>query len=259
MKKNIQVFLLITVFLTIVLTNIFPALADSNSSSEVKKYIKMLENPSAKRRIYAAKRITRAELKDPGLFNLINVILLNGYNTNSGNRTQVEEMAWMCKALATSGSSKYIHTLKKISQTANNRKLKNYAKKSLVKLSEHALKKKFRSDRKNINPNLSMEVNQFIRMLRSDIINLQRNAAKSIYKGQFNEEPLFDALSSQLLKQYNTVSLRDRNQLDTLAWMCKALGTSGMVKYKHTFEKIINTSSNSKLKKYARQGLKMLK
>jgi len=255
MKKRIRVILLFAACLTIIFSNSFPAIAGTDRSAEINKYIEMLGSASLKARIDAAKLISRSGLTDPGLFSIINENLLNGYNTNSLDKDHIDEMSWMCKALASSGSEDYSSTLEKIIQTATSQKLKKYAKQSLALLSEYAQRNKLLNDTTNNDPNLSLEVNKYINMLKSDSITLQKDAAKSIYRGQFSEKPLFDVLNDELLKGYKTASLNDRNRLDTLAWMCKALSSSGMVEYKQTLKEIIENSSNEKLKKYARQSL----
>lgn len=253
--KNILLFIF---SLIIIFLNSFPALASSDRSVEVDKYIKMLESTSLETRIDAAKLITRSGFTDPRLFSIVNENLLNKYNTNGQDRKHIDEMSWMCKALASSGSEDYSSTLEKIIQTATSKKLKKYAKQSLALLSEYAQRNKLLNDTTNIDPNLSSEVNKYINMLKSDSSTLKRDAAKSIYRGKFSEKPLFDILSDQLLKDYQAASLKDRNQLDALAWMCKALGSSGMVEYKSTLNQIIENSSNVKLISNARKGLGML-
>lgn len=255
MKK---LFLLFTFSLMIIYANNTSALANSDRSAETDEYIKMLGSTSLKTRIDATKMITRSGLTDPELFNIINENLLSRYNTNTLNRNHIDEMSWLCKALASSGSQDYTSTLEKIIQTTSSQKLKKYAKQSLALLSEYAQRNILINDSNNIDTNLSPEVNKYINMLKSDSITLQRDAAKSIYRGKFSEKPLFDVLSDELLKGYKTGTLSDRNQLDTLAWMCKALGASGMVEYKQTLNQIIETSSNPKLIKYAKQGREML-
>jgi hypothetical protein len=257
MKKNMSLFLLCSFCSIFIFANSFLAYATSNQTAEANKYIDMLGSASLKTRIDAAKQITRSGLTDPKLFNIINESLLNGYNSNVLNSDHIDEMSWMCKALASSGSSDYAPTLEKIIQTATSQKLVRYAKQSLSLLSEYSERNKLINNTTNIDPNLSPEVNKYINMLKSNNITLQRDAAKSIYRGQFSEKALFDVLSDELLKGYKT-SLNDRNQLDTLAWMCKALGASGMAEYKQTLTQIIENSSNAKLLKYAKQGLGML-
>ena len=45
---------------------------------------------------------------------------------------------------------------------------------------------------------------------------------------------------------------RDRHHADTAAWLCKALGASGMPEYKETLKKISKSRVNKKIRKYAK-------
>ncbi len=134
MQKNMQTIFLFTFCLMIIFLNT-PALAGSDQSAEVDKYIKMLESASLKTRIDAAKYITRSGITDPKLYNIINEKLLNEYNSKGLNKDHIDEMSWMCKALAASGSLNYAPTLEKIIQTSDSVKMKKYAKQSLSLLS----------------------------------------------------------------------------------------------------------------------------
>ena len=254
MKKNMQNILLFTFCLIFIFLNT-PALAGSDQSAQVDKYIEMIGSASLRNRIDAAKFITRSGITDPKLYNIINEKLSNEYNSKGLNKDHIDEMSWMCKALAASGSTDYAPTLEKIIQNTNSDKLKKYAKQSLSLIPEYAQRNKLLNDTADIDPNLSPEINKYIKMLRSDNISLKRDAAKSIYRGQFSEKTLFDVLSDELLKGYKQTSSKDRNYVDAMAWMCKALASSGMVEYKQTLTQIIENSSSMKLQKYAKQSL----
>jgi hypothetical protein len=258
MKKNIRTFLLFTFSFIFIFANSFPALASSDKSAEIDKYIEMLGSASLRTRIDAAKLITRSGITDPRLYNIINDKLLNKYDLKSLNSDHIDEMSWMCKALTASGSENYAPTLEKIIQTATSDKLKRYAKQSLFLISEYAERNKLLSDTANSDPSLSPEINKYIHMLRSDNLALKTDAAKSIYRNHFSEKKLFDVLRDELLKGYKLTSSMDRNYTDTMAWMCKALASSGMAEYKQPLTEIIENSSSLKLQKYAKQSLGML-
>ncbi|MCF6248078.1 MAG: hypothetical protein L3J69_12055 [Desulfobacula sp.] len=234
------------------------AQSGGDRSAEVHKYIEMFQSESVKTRIDAAKYVSRSGLTDPRLFNFINDKLLKEYQLDSLNRHHIDEMSWLCKALATSGSDGYESTLNQIIQTTGSMKLKKYARQSLSLLAEYAQRNKVMSDTTNSDPNLSAELNRYIKMLRSEKFTLKRDAAKSIYRGGFTEKALFDVLNDELLKWYKTVSQTNRHEVDTLSWMCKALGSSGMSEYKSTLTEIYENSSNLKLRKYVKQSLEML-
>jgi len=128
-----QPILALTFCLMIIFFNI-PALANSSQSAEVDKYIQMLGSTSFKTRIDAAKLITRSGITDSRLYTIINEKLLTELNTKGLNKDHIDEMSWMCKALASYGMTEYKQTLNEIIENSSSMKLQKYAKQSLGKL-----------------------------------------------------------------------------------------------------------------------------
>jgi hypothetical protein len=233
--------------------------AATDRSSEISSFLTMLESSSVKTRIDAAKQITRSGLTDPELFNRIEEKLLTGYTQNPNNSKHVDEMSWLCKSLASSGNMEYLEILTNIGKTSTSEKLKRYAKQSASQLAVHAERNRLLADTTNMDASLSPEVNRYITMLRSNDPVLKRDAAKSIHRNHFTEEKLYDVVSDELLKGYPLTSPGNRNYTDALAWMCKALTSSGMTKYRTTLTEIIEKSTSETLKRHASKSLRMLK
>jgi hypothetical protein len=78
-----------------------------------------------------AKRLHQAHSDNKDLVQLANERLLSDYQTTDGDGIKVDAMAWLIKALAKSGDINHKSTLEQIAETANNKKLKKYAKKYL--------------------------------------------------------------------------------------------------------------------------------
>ncbi len=94
-------------------------------------------------------------------------------------------------------------------------------------------------------------------MLKSDIPSLKKEAAKKIYRSNLTNPRLFQVVNEEILKSLQS-SESDQYDVDTMAWLCKALASSGMSEYKTTLQKVIDTTLNKKLRKYAKQALDML-
>jgi len=94
-----------------------------------------------------------------------------------------------------------------------------------------------------------------INMLKSDSMNVKRDAAKMIIRKLYTDQDLYEVVNEELLKGYPTAS--DKVSIDTMAWLCKALGASGNEKYKETLQKV-KKSDNSKLAEFAAIGYDML-
>jgi hypothetical protein len=253
MKKLFFASLVMFLFL-----NAAPLSAKQDRSEETKKFITMLQSSSQKQRVEAAKRITRSGLSDPRLFNLINKKVLDNYNLHPRNQDHIDEMAWMCKALASSGSSEYKSTLKRIIQTASSTKLKRYAEQSLKSINEYAQRNRLMKRINTSDPSLSPEVNRYIGMLKSKDPKLKKDAAKSIFRGRYTESKLFNVVNEVLLQDYKRTSVKDKNGIDTVAWLCKALGASRNKKYSPTLERIIRDTKSSTLKRHAKKSLGMI-
>lgn len=125
-------------------------------------------------------------------------------------------------------------------------------------LAEHAEKNKIINDMSGADPSLSAEENRLVNMLRSDYFGLKRDAAKTIFRGQYKAKGLYQALNDVLLNQYKRVEFSDNLGIDTLAWMCKALGSSGMPEYKTTLQEIYESTSSVKLKSHVNKAMKQL-
>jgi len=91
----------------------------------------MLRSSSLGDKADGAKIVAKQYKNDSKLLDIVNDELLKGYNGNSNDKNFVEAMAWLCNALGASGQSRYASTLEKVSQEAENRKLKKYAIKNL--------------------------------------------------------------------------------------------------------------------------------
>ena len=78
-----------------------------------------------------AKRVHHAHASNKELLQLANQRLLKGYQDAGDDSKLIDAMAWLIRALAQSGDDHYKPTLEQIAETANNKKLKKYAKKHL--------------------------------------------------------------------------------------------------------------------------------
>jgi len=106
-------------------------------------------------------------------------------------------------------------------------------------------------------PQYPPEVKKYIRMLQSARAKDQRYAAKKICRSYLHNRTLLDEVNRQLLKGYKKSS-SDRHHTDAMAWFCNVLGRSKQSRYSTTLEKVANSDTNRKLKKYAAKNLRYL-
>lgn len=237
---------------------ILPGPALTAVSSEAKQYMKMLDSDTAKNRVDAAKRISRTNLTDKALYDKIEKKILAGYDKNTRNKNYMDEMAWMCKALAASGNKSYLPTLEKVATTTPNKNLKRHAQNSIKLLSQRAKEQELMKDAAGINNNLSPEENKAIAMVRSGDPSLMKNGAKTSIHNSFSGSEVTDAIKEELLKALDSPSASSRNMVDAMAWMCKALGASGNSKYRDTLTTVLDKTRDRNLKRHAQNSLNLL-
>ncbi len=226
----------------------------TNRSSEIEALMIGLDSPSSAKRINASKIISRSGLANQELYTKVASLLSEGYATKT-DADHIDEMAWLCKALAASGDSQYRPLFEEISANTSSSKLERYAKQSHALIEEYAQRSQILNETKTWDENLSAVDNRLINMLNSDKAALKRDAAKMIIRSIKTDEKVFAAAAEAL----NTMAAEDHpdsTSVDTMAWLCKSLAASGNSKYIETLQKIHDSTSSSKLKMHASKALK---
>jgi hypothetical protein len=229
--------------------------ASADRSKEVERYVEIFSSGTLSRQITAAKEITRSGLSDPKLFDLLNEKLLDNYLQVSGP-DHLDYLAWLCKALASSGLQQYKPTLEKVAETTTEPKLERYVRQSLDLFEQYAEINKIISDEGNASPDRDPEVVKIINMLKSDMMKLKRDAAKMVVRRDFPDPVIYEIINDELRAGYSSIT--DSIAIDTMAWLCKALANSGNPLHKETLKEIAASSNNLKLAMNADKALKSM-
>ena len=83
-----------------------------------------------------------------------------------------------------------------------------------------------------------------------------REAAQSIYHSGYRDTETLDVAAEVLLQQYRTAS--DNTTSDALAWVCKALASSGNGRYKPVLAEVVANSNNRKLDRHCEKAANSL-
>lgn len=220
--------------------------ATGNRDKEAQNYLETMKAGNSYARIDTLKRIERSQITNETLFDYIEKELLAKYQDMPDDKLHIDEMSWLCKALASSGMAKYKTALETVAENAVNPKLQKYALQG-VELIDMASKGSAPAD-------ASPEVARLMKMLTAGDVKFKRDAAKKAAKSSFGDQRLYDAIESELLKAYEAGDY-SRDGVDAMAWMCKALASTGNEKYQDSLSMIADNTPNSKLKKYASQSL----
>jgi hypothetical protein len=226
-------------------------------TEEISRLMLDLESASQVQRVDAAKIISRSGLQDQALYEKIAALLKTGY-AEPYDKDQIDEMSWLCKALAASGDSQYRQLLDQIAATAPSSKLQRYAKQSAELIETYAQRSRIMNATEGWDAELSAEENRVVGMLKSNDIGLKRDAAKIIYRNKNNKEKVYDAAAASLLDMLQNFH-SDSSYVDTMAWLCKALATSGDVKYVDVLEQVHSDTQSVKLSSHASKALSALR
>ncbi len=232
------------------------AFGQVDRSGEAAALMKGLESTSRSARIDAAKQITQAGLTDGALYDRVAALLQAGYG-EAVEANAVDEMAWLCKALAASGDTRHQPLLEEVATRAPNPKLQKYARQSIDSFAEYQERIRVLNATSGWNAALTAEENRLVGMLGSESPELKRDAAKAIVRDSPVAEAVYDAAASAL-SEMMTSGATDNLSVDSLAWLCKALGASGMGKYAPVLEQVA-ASGNKKLAKFANAALQELR
>lgn len=91
-------------------------------------------------------------------------------------------------------------------------------------------------------------------LARSGLVGIKQ-VAKNIYTTNEQDVDVLDVVAEVLLSRYSNVRNQD---IDTLAWLCNAIGNSGNDRYHKTLKEVVDSKAHKKLRKYAKKALKQV-
>lgn len=206
-------------------------------------------------RLDSLKIIERTPVVNPEMFDYIQSGLIESYQNKAMSGKWTDEMAWRCKALASSADKKYINTLKTVSANTDSPKLKRHCQNALDRFEYYAQYREVCSQPQL--SGISAEGSSYVHLISSGDPEMMRMGIRMIMTSYSPEEAVFDKVRDVLLAEYNH-SPSDSKYIDSLSWLCKGLATSGNPKYVKSLETVEKSAASSKLQKYARAGRKAL-
>lgn len=230
--------------------------AQPDRSAETANLLAGLTSSSGARRIQAAKLVTQAGLRDQGLYETIAALLKQGYAAGTEDE-HVDEMSWLCKALAASGEPRYRELLQEVAARALSPKLQHYARQSEELIEEYAERSRVLNETESWDAELSAEENRLVNMLSSDDPGLKRDAAKNVVRSLQVHPRVYEVIAAELLEMLaagNSGTL----EIDTMAWLCKALAGSGESKYLEPLKQVEAGTQNLKLKSHVAKAIKQI-
>ncbi len=182
--------------------------------------------------------------------------------------TEVDTLAWACKALAATSDGRYRALLVEISKSKVHKKLRKYAKRSYKKLPERndeqfekgnislgelAQKEQVRASKAEViipRADLTAKQRKLFAIAKGDLRAIKSLA--QVIKDRKSVDPdIGDALSEFLLQNFKQAA---EFQADTLAWICRAFGETDQGRYRDVMNVVYRGTNHSKIKSYARDA-----
>ena len=189
-----------------------------------------------------------AGISDPRLFDSIERRVLEHAQNSNNEDKEIDAVDHYIEALGFSGQSKYAETLNKL---LSDRRYQRHAKAALENLPLYGKWNPIISNRATFDPKNSDDVNRVLNMLHSNDFLLKRVGAKCVYFRN-KDDVLLDALASEIRANYSSM---DSSQIDSIAWMEKALGSAKQEKNRPVFDEVIANGKNLKVVDYAKKAL----
>lgn len=221
---------------------------------DVQHYIDVFSGKPRVQQRQACESLQWAGLSDTRVFDLVEKNLLASYR-QINDREDTDYNAWLCRALAFSGQEKYRATLQEVAANGGHRNLRNHAAKALLELDQYKRWNPILASRAGYVAGKSDEVNRLGAMLRSGEKGLQLAAARRIHFGQLYDSWLLDTLH-EVVKPALSTDWSDKDDIDAVAWMLRALAGPAKVEYRSTLEQAASSAANRKVRKYAADWLK---
>ena len=230
-----------------------PALS---ANDEVEYFIKYFSDKSqvVSKEVYG--QLEFSGITDTRLFDIVEQRFIEESKAKSA--AAIDHLAWLSKALAYSGQSKYLDTLKTALKSTNNVKLKKYLEESIERSPLFSV---WNVDISRDTANLRGEDlyrKRVLNMLRSSDSFLVMFGAKRVWFHHPTDSEFVRVASERLMETYNRPNPTVRD-VDAIGWLCNVLGKASNPEYKPLLEKIIKESKNSRIVHYAKMNLHKIK
>jgi len=169
-----------------------------------------------------------------------------------------KKAAWYAKVLGFSGNEKYRPMLESVLVGDSPKNVKKYAKIGLKHLNNHRTWNAIISKGTVSAPSGKLEQTRIANMLRAPNYELMRLGAKRVANTFKGEESLIDIAAERVSKEWSSADENNGPQIDGIAWLLKAVGTSRQTTHKPLLENIEAQTDNKKIKKYATKALKSM-
>ncbi len=230
------------------------ASAFSTDAERIDSYLVTYKSASIDNKVTMLERLQWSGISSPRLYDPMEKLLLENAGSKSteivGDKRKL--MAHSIRALGFSGNVKYHETIMLYERDAASGNLRRYARKALVDLDKFQSWNKL-IEASNVNTeDKPVEVAIYMKMMSSNDVFLQRQAARAIFHEKQTDTDLIALTAEKLKAAYLNTGI-DKPAQDTAAWLCKAIGQSGIEEYADLLRDAVANSPHRKIQKYAKK------
>lgn len=229
-----------------------PTYAFTTDDERIDHYLEVLDTGHVEAKRQMLERLQWSGLADARLYDEVERRLLSQYNNGDFDRRDLEIMNYEVRALGYSGNAKYQVTLEELRSNRSAGKLRHHAKKALRNLDDFIVWNRLVAKNELVVEGKSAEIVTYMKMLDTNNVFVQRLAARAIFHERLRDKDLLALTANKLESSYMRENL-SREQQDTAAWFCKAVGQSGLSQYLALLAKVAAETPHKKIKKYASQ------
>jgi hypothetical protein len=166
---------------------------------------------------------------------------------------------WYTRALAMSGNDKYRPVLEDVASTSENKKIREYAQRSINTLATYERWNPVISAGLEAAPDGRLEETRVMNMMNAKDSELFRIGAKRLYNGHSGDQVLVDEGKRILAREWRLIDINDDPHFDAVAWLMKGVALSGDTSVIPLLEEIQREAKIKKVQKYAKKALKSLR
>ncbi len=240
--------------LALLLLNVSQQSLALDDQEQVEKLISMLNSSAPEQRTLASQRIIGSGLTDKKLFDVINNLVEKGFTVNLRDKYHIDEIAWHTKALASSGRDEYSNTIRAVS-LSEHRKLRRIGSGSIRLLEDSNRWNQIINSQEYAADGQSDQITQYLAMLHSGDFAMILRAGQLIYNNSIYDKEILELVNLTLLAHYRNINVKDKVEIQSMAWMCKVLGRSGDTTYRATLLQVEGDAPHKKIAQHARKAL----
>ena len=201
----------------------------------------------------AVKALNLAGLSDARIFDPLDQYVQKNMG-NMDDSTVIKAVIYALEGLSYSGNGKYHATIEKAAFEGGHKKVKKAASEALAKLDQFAKwNPLINPNHNNYKAGYPGVKDRIKNMLSSGDDILMSTAARRVYDERWYDDVLLDAAAKSIDGHYQQVD--DDASLDAMVWLMRATAASKKMKYKSLIEKVMETTDNKQLRKYAQKYL----